>query len=88
MLELAAATASSKAIKSKSMVSEECALNDALEAAGVRVIETDLGEYILQLAKEPPSHIIAPVIHKSRDEISPTCSPSKHHARARPISPS
>jgi L-lactate dehydrogenase complex protein LldF len=59
-----------KAVKSKSMVSEECALNDALEAAGVQVIETDLGEYILQLAKEPPSHIIAPVIHKGRDEIS------------------
>jgi L-lactate dehydrogenase complex protein LldF len=52
------------------MVSEECALNDALEAAGVQVVETDLGEYILQLAKEPPSHIIAPVIHKGRDEIS------------------
>src|SRR6187455_238914 len=52
------------------MVSEECALNDALEAAGLQVIETDLGEYILQLAKEPPSHIIAPVIHKGRDEIS------------------
>ena len=50
-----------KAVKSKSMVSEECALNDALEAAGVEVVETDLGEYILQLAKEPPSHIIAPV---------------------------
>ena len=59
-----------KAVKSKSMVSEECALNDALEAAGVEVVETDLGEYILQLAKEPPSHIIAPVIHKGRDEIS------------------
>jgi L-lactate dehydrogenase complex protein LldF len=52
------------------MVSEECALNDALEAAGVQVVETDLGEYILQLAKEPPSHIIAPVIHKGRDEVS------------------
>ncbi len=52
------------------MVSEECALNDALEAAGVEVIETDLGEYILQLAKEPPSHIVAPVVHKTRDEVS------------------
>jgi L-lactate dehydrogenase complex protein LldF len=52
------------------MVSEECALNDALEAAGVQVVETDLGEYILQLAKEPPSHIIAPVIHKGREEIA------------------
>ena len=59
-----------KAVKSKSMVTEECALNDALESAGVEVVETDLGEYILQLAKEPPSHIIAPVVHKTRDQIS------------------
>jgi len=59
-----------KAVKSKSMVTEECGLNDALEAAGVEVVETDLGEYILQLAKEPPSHIVAPVVHKSRDEVS------------------
>ena len=67
---LAAKYGVKKAVKSKSMVSEECALNDALEAVGVEVVETDLGEYILQLAKEPPSHIIAPVIHKGRDEIS------------------
>jgi L-lactate dehydrogenase complex protein LldF len=59
-----------KAVKSKSMVSEECALNDALEATGVEVVETDLGEYILQLAKEPPSHIVAPVVHKTKDEVS------------------
>jgi L-lactate dehydrogenase complex protein LldF len=51
-------------------VSEECALNDALEAAGVEVVETDLGEYILQLAHEPPSHIVAPVVHKTREEVS------------------
>ena len=68
--ELAAKYNARKAVKSKSMVSEECSLNDALEAAGVQVVETDLGEYILQLAHEPPSHIIAPVIHKGRDEIS------------------
>ena len=59
-----------KAVKSKSMVSEECALNDALEAAGIEVVETDLGEYILQLGREPPSHIIAPVIHKTKDQVS------------------
>jgi L-lactate dehydrogenase complex protein LldF len=68
--ELAAQYGVKKAVKSKSMVSEECALNDALEAAGVEVVETDLGEYILQLAKEPPSHIVAPVVHKSKDEVS------------------
>ena len=59
-----------KAVKSKSMVSEECALDDVLEKAGIEVVETDLGEYILQLAHEPPSHIVAPVVHKSKDEIS------------------
>jgi L-lactate dehydrogenase complex protein LldF len=59
-----------KVVKSKSMVTEECALNDALEAAGVEVVETDLGEYILQLAHEPPSHIVAPVVHKTRAEVS------------------
>ncbi len=59
-----------KVIKSKSMVTEECALNDALEAAGLEVVETDLGEYILQLAQEPPSHIVAPVVHKTREEVS------------------
>ncbi len=56
--------------KGKSMISEEMALNDALEAQGFEVIETDLGEYIIQLAKESPSHIIAPAIHKTRGEIT------------------
>jgi L-lactate dehydrogenase complex protein LldF len=68
--ELAARYGVRKAAKSKSMVTEECALNDALEAAGIEVVETDLGEYILQLAKEPPSHIVAPVVHKTRHEVS------------------
>ena len=53
------------------MVSEEMALNRHLEAAGVKVVETDLGEYILQINdNEPPSHIVAPVVHKSKDEVS------------------
>jgi L-lactate dehydrogenase complex protein LldF len=69
-----------KAAKSKSMVSEECGLNDALEAAGVEVIETDLGEYILQLAHEPPSHIVAPVVHKTKDQVSQLF----HEKHARP----
>jgi len=55
--------------KGKSMVGEEIGLNAALEAASLEVIETDLGEYIIQLAKEPPSHIIAPAIHKTREQI-------------------
>jgi L-lactate dehydrogenase complex protein LldF len=56
-------------VKSKSMTTEETHLNDALEAAGLQVVETDLGEYIIQLANEPPSHIIAPAIHKTRQQI-------------------
>ena len=56
-------------VKSKSMTTEETHLNDALEAAGMQVVETDLGEYIIQLAHEPPSHIIAPAIHKTRHQI-------------------
>ncbi len=55
--------------KSKSMVTEEIALNQALEAVGLTVVETDLGEYILQINDEHPSHIIAPVIHKTKEEI-------------------
>ena len=57
-------------VKSKSMTTEETHLNDALEAAGMKVVETDLGEYIIQLAHEPPSHIIAPAIHKTRGQVS------------------
>ena len=58
-----------KAIKSKSMLSEEIALNPHLEAEGVTVVETDLGEYIIQINDEHPSHIIAPVIHKTKASI-------------------
>jgi len=57
------------AVKGKSMLSEEIGLNDAFAAAGIEVAETDLGEYIIQLAGERPSHIIAPAIHKTRNEI-------------------
>jgi L-lactate dehydrogenase complex protein LldF len=57
-------------IKGKSMVSEEMELNHFLEQRGIECLETDLGEYILQLAGEPPSHIVAPAIHKSRQEIA------------------
>jgi len=56
--------------KGKSMVSEEIDLNEALLAEGIEVVETDLGEYIIQLAHEPPSHIIAPAVHKTKDQVS------------------
>ncbi len=55
--------------KGKSMVSEEIALNAHLEAAGLEVVETDLGEYILQIRHEAPSHIIAPAIHLTQDQV-------------------
>jgi L-lactate dehydrogenase complex protein LldF len=57
-------------VKSKSMTTEETHLNEALEKAGAQVVETDLGEYIIQLAHETPSHIIAPAIHKTKQQIA------------------
>ncbi len=71
VLEIAAKHAVKKIIKSKSMVSEESALDHAIEAAGMKVVETDLGEYILQINDyEPPSHIIGPALHKSKEEVA------------------
>ncbi len=58
------------ATKGKSMIAEEIALNPFLEANGITPVETDLGEYIIQLAGEPPSHIIGPAIHKTKDQVS------------------
>jgi L-lactate dehydrogenase complex protein LldF len=58
------------AVKSKSMATEEIGLNEALERAGVTAVETDLGEYIIQLARERPSHIIAPAIHKTKGQVA------------------
>ena len=57
-------------IKGKSMVSEEMGLNAALAAAGVEPVESDLGEFIIQIDGEGPSHIIAPAVHKSRHEVA------------------
>lgn len=59
-----------RVVKSKSMISEEIHLNDALQEDGVEVVETDLGEYILQLAGETPSHIVGPSMHKSREDVA------------------
>ncbi|MFD1316360.1 lactate utilization protein B [Namhaeicola litoreus] len=58
-----------KVVKSKSMLTEECHLNPFLEKNGVEVIDTDLGERIVQLADEPPSHIVLPAIHKTKEEV-------------------
>ena len=68
-LEIAAKHGVRRVVKGKSMVTEEIGLNEKLIAAGIDVAETDLGEFIIQLAGEHPSHIIAPAIHKTRNEI-------------------
>jgi L-lactate dehydrogenase complex protein LldF len=61
-----------RVVKGKSMVSEEIELNAALEQAGMRVVETDLGEYVIQLDHDVPSHIIAPIIHKTKEQVAET----------------
>lgn len=58
------------ATKSKSMATEEIRLNHALQEAGIQAVETDLGEWIIQLAHEAPSHIIAPAVHKTRQQVA------------------
>ena len=70
VLDLLRRQGARRVIKGKSMVSEEMGLNHYLEAQGIQAVETDLGEFILQLAGERPSHIIAPAIHKDRGEIA------------------
>lgn len=67
--------------KSKSMIGEELAINEYLERHGIRPVETDLGEYIIQLRREPPSHIIAPAIHLSLPQVAETFR-AAHTARA------
>ncbi len=68
--QVAAAAGARTAVKSKSMATEETGLNQALEAEGCRVVETDLGEWIIQLADDTPSHIIGPAIHLDRHQIA------------------
>ena len=70
VLDIARRSGARLAVKSKSMATEEIHLNEALEAAGITPVETDLGEYIIQLAHERPSHIIAPAIHKTKGQVA------------------
>jgi L-lactate dehydrogenase complex protein LldF len=70
ILDIARRTGARLAVKSKSMATEEIELNEALIHAGVTPVETDLGEYIIQLAHEKPSHIIAPAIHKTKGQVA------------------
>ena len=75
------------AVKGKSMVSEELELNEALAEAGVTPVETDLGEWVAQLAGERPSHLLAPIVHRSAAR-SPTCSSARPDTRSTTTRPS
>jgi L-lactate dehydrogenase complex protein LldF len=70
VLQIAKRSNCQRAVKSKSMTSEEIHLNAALEAAGLEVTETDFGEFIIQLAGERPSHLVAPAVHHTRESIA------------------
>ncbi|HEX4147896.1 MAG TPA: LutB/LldF family L-lactate oxidation iron-sulfur protein, partial [Pirellulales bacterium] len=70
VLEIARACHARRIVKSKSMTSEEIHLNPALEAAGLEVVETDFGEYIIQVAGQRPSHIVAPALHLRLNDIT------------------
>jgi L-lactate dehydrogenase complex protein LldF len=70
VVDLARSKGIKAAVKSKSMLGEEIHLNQALEAAHIEPIETDLGEYIVQLAQQVPSHIVMPALHMSCEEVS------------------
>ncbi len=78
ILEIVARHRVKLAVKSKSMATEEIGLNDNLEAAGIEVVETDLGEFIVQLAKERPSHIVVPIVHKTKQSIQKTLEEKAH----------
>jgi len=69
VLDIAREHAVRKIVKGKSMATEETGLNHALIDAGLEVIETDLGEFVVQIGDDRPSHIIAPIIHKTRDQV-------------------
>ena len=72
ILEICRSVNARTVTKSKSMIGEEIAINDFLEENGVAPVETDLGEYIIQLRKEPPSHIIAPAVHLNKGQVEET----------------
>ncbi len=72
ILKLSLQNKVSKIVKSKSMLTEECGLNRHLERAGIEVVDTDLGERIIQFRNERPSHIVLPAIHLKKEDVSET----------------
>src|SRR3989442_1453399 len=85
VLQIAKQANCKQAVKSKSMTSEEIHLNAALEAAGIEVTETDFGEFIIQLAGERPSHLVAPAVHHTRESVARIL--SRHLGMALPNDP-
>jgi L-lactate dehydrogenase complex protein LldF len=81
VLEIARQCGAKEIVKAKSMVGEEVELNRAAEAAGIRPVETDLGEFIIQLAGNRPAHIVAPAIHMTRNDISDLFAANLHSER-------
>ena len=69
VIDIARAAGARRIVKGKSMVSEETHLNEALAGAGLTVVETDFGEYIVQLARDRPSHIVLPIVHMTRESV-------------------
>ena len=84
--DICASAGAEKVTKSKSMVTEEIELNASLEAAGLEVTETDLGEYIIQLRGEKPSHILAPSLHVTLEEVAETFHAHHRLDREAPLS--
>jgi L-lactate dehydrogenase complex protein LldF len=72
VLEICRAAGAKTVTKGKSMIAEEIGLNDFLEKSGITPVETDLGEYIIQLRREPPSHLIAPAMHLVKEQVAET----------------
>src|SRR4029453_19353674 len=85
VLDIAHGAGCRRAVKSKSMTTEEVHLNPALEQAGLEVVETDFGEFIIQLAGERPSHLAAPAVHHTRESIARIL--SQHTGAALPDEP-
>jgi hypothetical protein len=69
VLDICRSVGATSVNKGKSMIGEECDINEALEANGIRAVETDLGEYIIQIRNERPSHIIAPAVHLTKAQV-------------------
>ena len=70
-------------VKSKSMLTDECEMRPFLEARGIEIVETDLGERIQQLDDEPPSHIVVPAVHKLRADVAEVFQERSERQRAR-----